>query len=493
MTEVRLDTVKPAYYHFEFIDIRLRARLPELMRTADGKPPRALVLRDGRPWTTIGGLTEVELRWDEKQNALIGHWPCPWNAPEGEYQLRLFSSLAGEGWLQTKAFRIARRRPHPLPRRFVALTLETIRPLSTMKVRRPDGTIGDWRALLDWVQFMGADAFWVLGGQTPGDEPGEVWVSKNLPFFPELAQECKKRGIHLGLYVQCYLTNSKDRLERYRYAEDLSGGKPVFTRSISLLDPDRAQDVADLLKSFKDIPDVDYLGLDYIRNALGGYELADEFLKEMSWIPRPNNWERLTRTEQMIWFARKKIPRRDANFVDAWQWWRAHRVGLIVNHIRGQIGQDANLWAFTLTWEKGWQHGQDPVMMNDAGIDADALMLYEADAGQFEAMMNEWPAYVRRGDVQLVTGDVVDWVLHQRSSKGPGEFEYRLERAARGIYADGPATGIFVHDLNRALHGRLGPYSTREWMRAAKRAAKYFRALPESEPTTSEQPAVESH
>ena len=43
-------------------------------------------------------------------------------------------------------------------------------------------------------------------------------------------------------------------------------------------------------------------------------------------------------------------------------------------------------------------------------------------------------------------------------------------------YADGPASGIFIHDLDRALHGRLGPWSTLEWMDQAKRAVQYLRS-----------------
>jgi hypothetical protein len=212
---------------------------------------------------------------------------------------------------------------------------------------------------------------------------------------------------------------------------------------------------------------------------LGGYELIDDFFQDMTWIPRPSNWDKLSRTERIIWFARKKIARKDMDFISAWEWWRAHRVGLIVHQIHEDIGQEVPLWAFTLTWEKGWQHGQDPVMMNDAGVDMDALMLYEATAPQFEDMVNAWHNYIRRGDAQLIVGDVVDWPLHQRSPRGPGEFTYRLEHAIRYIYQDGPAGGIFMHDLARALWGRLGPYSTLDWMQAARDLAIHFHSLPE--------------
>ncbi|MBI4425916.1 MAG: hypothetical protein HY554_19455, partial [Elusimicrobia bacterium] len=44
------------------------------------------------------------------------------------------------------------------------------------------------------------------------------------------------------------------------------------------------------------------------------------------------------------------------------------------------------------------------------------------------------------------------------------------------IYADGaPAAGLFVHDVGRALWGRLGPYSTRQWMDAARGAVRHLR------------------
>ena len=80
---------------------------------------------------------------------------------------------------------------------------------------------------------------------------------------------------------------------------------------------------------------------------------------------------RLSKDERIVWLARKKIMRRDRGFIDAWQWWRAHRVAGIVRRIKAEIGDQKKLWAFTLTWDRGWHHGQDAVMMNDAGVDAD--------------------------------------------------------------------------------------------------------------------------
>lgn len=176
----------------------------------------------------------------------------------------------------------------------------------------------------------------------------------------------------------------------------------------------------------------------------------------------------------MTWLARKKIMRRDMEFVDAWQWWRARRVALIVKEIKARLGGKA-LWAFTLTWDKGWHHGQDPVMMNDAGVDIDALMFYEADKPQYASMVKSWNQYIRRSDVQVLPGNIFDWGLHQKDPEGPKEFGRRLRLAVDEVYADGPAPGIFYHDVARLLWGRLGPWGTKPWADEAAALSRYVK------------------
>ncbi|MDD5657519.1 MAG: hypothetical protein PHF00_09740, partial [Elusimicrobia bacterium] len=454
---VRLETARREYFHDQFVDVALRARDPALRRLWASRPPRVSVVREGRTVATVAGAVSLPLK-PSGAGLWTARWPCPWNAPEGEYGLELSSAAVAAGRLRARPFRIVRRRPRPLPRGFSVLTLESDLALEGLRVKAPDGSSRDWRGLLDWVQYMGADAFWVLGGRSPGEKPGEVWLSRNFEFFPRLARECRRRGIKFGLYAQCYLTMSAQPLPGLEYALDVVDGRPTPTRAISLREDKRARDVAELLRKFRDIPEVDFIGLDYIRNALGGVELADEFYSDMgALVPPPPGYDQLSLEERMVFFARKKAMRKDAAFIDAWQWWRAHRASAAIRRIKAEVGEAKPLWAFVLTWDKGWHHGQDPVMFNDAGVDAEALMLYEADARQYDALLSDWKRYVRRGDAQLIVGDVVDWPLHQRSPDGPREFLRRTLRAVDGIYADGPARGLFVHDLGRALWGRLGP------------------------------------
>lgn len=479
--ELVLETVKTAYHHDEFIEIRLRTRDARLNGYWKLSPPEVEVWRQGALVTTIAGLTRVRLSYDSDLGDWRGRWPCPWNAVPGDYEPRLVSEPPQETGrrLRVKHFTIVTRRPAAIPQGFSVLTLESAMPFKTMKVRAPDGSLKGWQGLLDWAQYMGADAFWVMGGKTPGNKPGEIWDSQNFAVLPEMARECRRRGLKFGIYVMCYLTLSSEKLPRYEYARDIEDGRSVETRAISIREPHREADVLSLLKKFADIPGVDYLGLDYIRNALGGYELVDDFYAEMPGLKPPPGWDRLTLEQRMVTMARKKMMRRDDSFIDAWQWWRAHRVAGVVRRIKEAIGDSTPLWAFTLTWDKGWHHGQDPVMMNDAGVDVDALMLYEATEPQFQALLNDWSRYVKRADVQLLVGNVIDWPLHQNSSEGPKAMSRRLKSAVNRIYSDGPARGLFIHDIGRALWGRLGSWPTKAWMDEARSAVDHLKSVSE--------------
>jgi hypothetical protein len=478
---VTLDTLKPSYRHDEFVEIRLRTRDPRLRSLWKQELPRARVVRGGSLVPTIGGLRSAVLEWDGRRSAWVGRWPVPWNAEPGEYALELASEMPSRKAeaLRARSFRIERRKPKPFPARFVAVNWESSRPLASLKVKAPDGSVKDWRGLLDWTEYVGADAFWMLGGQTPGLVRGETWVSHNLPLIPEVARECRRRGLKFGVWAMYTLTmSSEERIPGYEYALEIDEGRPKPTRAISLRDSSRPKDVAALLKSFAAIPEVDYIGLDYIRNALGGYELVDDFMAEMPWVVRPPGWEKMTRGERMAEFAKRKVARKDAAFIDAWQWWRAHRAGAVIRQIRKEVGGSKPLWAFVLTWERGWHHGQDPVMFNDAGADALALMMYEANGVQYAQIMKDWRGYVKSGDARLFVGDIVDWPLHQKSPRGPGELGRRLEWSMRSITTDGPAAGLFIHDLERALNGRLGPYTTQDWMDEVRRVVRHFKSRP---------------
>ena len=191
---VRLDTVKPVYLHYEFIELRLRTRDLGLRAKWSASPPSARVTRGGALVPTVAGIREVPLRWDGSKQAWLGRWPCPWNAPDGPYSIELLGPSEEGHRLRSRPFHIVRRVPKHLPPRFAALTWESVRPLASLTVQSPDGTLKDWRGLLDWVEYAGADAFWMLAGQSPGHSKGETWVGHNLALIPEVAKRCRRRG-----------------------------------------------------------------------------------------------------------------------------------------------------------------------------------------------------------------------------------------------------------------------------------------------------------
>ena len=481
---LRLRAGAPEVLHYDLVPLRLTFTDDELEPGFVASPPRVAVMRGTETVTTIGGIRETVLR-REASGVWSGLWPVPWNAPVGDYRPVLLARGDLAPRLRSSAFRVGRRMPSPLPQGgFVVASLESVAPLSTMRVRAPGGGMTDWRGLLDWAQEIEVDAFWVLAGQSPGLSDGQVWVETNLKLLPEMARECHRRGLKFGVYAMYSLTMSdKVGIPGYEYALEIKDGRAVTTRAVSIRDRKRLDDVIEFLKPFAANPDVDFIGVDYIRNALGGYELVDDFVAEMPGVKVPAEWLRLSRDERMTWLARKKIMRRDKDFVEAWQWWRAHRVALLVKELKSRLASDKPLWAFTLTWDKGWDHGQDPVMMNDAGVDYDALMFYEADKEQYEVMMKDWHGYVRRGDVQLVPGDIFDWGLHQKDRAGPAEFARRMRAAIDGVYGDGPASAVFFHDMARLLGGRLGPWGTRGWADEARKVSRYVRSRSRPEKT----------
>jgi len=478
---LKLSASKAEHLHYDIVELSLVFADASLDDSFQAMPPRFVVMRGTETITTIAGIRVMPAR-RTAPGLWTARWPVPWNAPPGEYRPALLDRRDLVERLQSVPFKIARRVPKPMPKGYVVASLESAMPLATMKIKKPDGTMTDWRGLLDWAQYVGADAFWMMGGSTPGLGKDEVWLSTNLKLIPEVAKECKRRGLQFGVYAMFSLTMSKVPVPGYEYGLEIKDGRPVPTRAISIRDARRLDDVAAFLKPFADDPNVDWVGLDYIRNALGGYELVDDFVAEMPGITVPPEWRKLDRDERMTWLARKKIMRRDKDFVEAWEWWRARRVALIVREIKTRLN-DKPLWAFTLTWEKGWHHGQDPVMMNDAGVDIDALMFYEADKAQYSAMMKSWNEYIKQGDVQVLPGDIIDWGLHQKDEAGPAEFGRRMKVAITGVYGDGPARGVFYHDIARLIWGRLGPWGTRGWADEARKISQFVKSQPDPEKT----------
>ncbi len=245
MRVVRLGAERAEFFHYDIVEVRLETADPALDDEFSKSAPRAVVTRGGETLTTVAGIRELTLT-----RAAVGlwtaRWPVPWNAPPGEYVPALIGAEELKDRLKISSFRIGRRTPKPLPPGgLIVATLESVSPLATMRVKAPDGTEKDWRGLLDWAQDLGANAFLVLGGQSPGLQDGQVWVDTNLKILPEVAKECRARGLKFGTYAMYSLTMSKTvKLPGYEYGLEIKDSKPVVTRAISLHETKRLDDVA---------------------------------------------------------------------------------------------------------------------------------------------------------------------------------------------------------------------------------------------------------
>lgn len=475
-----LQTTQKTYKHLDFVEFYFDYK--------DGNlDPLNLMIgieKNSVSVPTIGGVKGTILKYNQRLHRYEGSWPVPWNAADGQYTAKMQIPQKNKGpLLLSTNFEIQRLIPPPIKPGLGILTLESTAYLTSAKIKNTKGEKGNWENIFDWGQFLGADAIWYLAGQTSSwgakIDNNYPWIKSNIDFVPQFAKAAHNRGFKFGAWVACYLTfgdQTKKADYNYAYNYDAKAGTCVLTRSISIGDTKRRADIIKLLKYLSNIAEVDYLGLDYIRNAIGGYEMVDQFVAEMN-PELPANWKKLDKMARMCWLGKEIQHRQKMKLVDQWNWWRAHYVANIVKEIKAGLNTDKPLWCYTLSWQKGWQHGQDPIMMNDAGADLDAVMLYECDRGQFNDLIKEWSRYVGKNQVNLLAGDVVDWNLHQKviNPPGPQEFYERLMLAHHKMSADGKIKGFFWHDLARGLWGRLGPYSINEWAIAGAAALSQLR------------------
>ena len=103
-----------------------------------------------------------------------------------------------------------------------------------------------------------------------------------------------------------------------------------------------------------------------------------------------------------------------------------------------------------------------------------SYILYKLDCCiQSNALME----YLKIGQANILVGNVIDWVLHQKTlaPAGPENYFSRNKEGIDKIYGNGICEGIFIHDLGRGLAGRKGPYTTLEWMLSAAKSVSYLK------------------
>ncbi len=433
------------------------------------------IYRGGNPVTMVDGRTRLNLKKDTNNGKFIGNWPIPYNPSPGTYLAEVI--VSAPQWTQAKtfesAFTISPLKPSGLYPGYAALTMEGGKQLIKGIVPALDGS-DSFRArnAIDWAGFMGANLFCYLMGQT------SIWdhlTSADFPFAKgelETGRKYGKAAHEAGMKFAGYLTTFKVVGDAWNQAPyefslgyDPDTDEVVQTRFISLNDSKRRKDVVEFLKELDKDPLVDMVGMDYVRTGFAGFELVDEFVKDLS-VPGPADYWTMTKQERIHWLAKTVELKENREVVSLFEWWRAHKVALALKEILDAAQMSKPVFTFTLGWQMGHQHGQDPAMFVDAGVNFNHIMLYEGDRNTLESMKRQWPDYLSRGNGMYAMGEMVDfnWVQKSVDPPGPEELYNREIETFHNWFPANAGVGMFWHDLYRMIYGIRGPYSTMEWL-----------------------------
>jgi hypothetical protein len=496
---------QPAYWRYEVVVV-----------TADGAPPGTERMvgvpeRSGEPVVGVSGRKEVEFRSEDGR--WVGRWAMPWDPDLGSYQMRVqaLDSAGGELGSTTAVFSIRGKSPNgriPLPH--FAVTLETDADYYAARLGGPRMRVPGWKNIVAWPEYAGADSVWFCAGMTKAAHHPTTehpWLQRDLDLVPVLARECHRAGVAFGAWIACFFPYGETRpdipyeFSRNYVTSDEPGAKPGFwwTLNASLNCELRKRQIVELAQSLQAEPQVDYIGLDYIRSGPGGFELVTDMVTELGLEPYDGFTDQPIEV-QMAWLV--GATRSNEAMKRLWQWWRASKAARTLAEIKQRAGVTKPLWCFVLGWCH--QHGQDPLMMTDAGADFVALMLYDATRNEFDGLMREWPKEYRDGRVNLVGGVIADPVQlanpYNPAAPFPLEMGNRAEQAIDGLAgsagpwddllaedphyldkygplrADGLVEGLFLHDLERMAY-RAGGWTIDDYIVAGASAMSRLRAL----------------
>ncbi len=499
---IMLKTGKPSYLRYEIVDIycsyieapkkKQLINIPlisdtpvKLEKLKKNAVCTAKVYFGSRLVKAPGNVEEIKLKYDPRTGLWSGNWPITWNPELGKYRAVVTLSINDKKFTGTTDFNVNKRVPPPIEKGLCVMTIE---PGDSI-IQRVPGVGGKsvkiWENYILWSKFMGASALWHNVGQS------HLWINRLDPrLFPwdqvtvnqvrELAAECHNQGMKYGGWITSFIALGP-RQDLSPYSQTTGYNKETNTLRkliyISIIDEKRHQDIIDLLKKMNDMPEVDYVGLDYVRTDFGGYEMVNEFVSDMPIKNLPLDWGDMTEEERMLWLGKTLEIDKHEDTMLMWQWWRAHKMATILADIKKRAGLTKPFWVFTLTWKMGREHGQDPLMFKDAGVDMNALMFYSIDKPTYPQMLGDWYNYLKKSTINMVSGQCVDWNLLGRTYRpsGPEEHFIRQKMAVDKLLPVNPLMGLFWHDLTRAFKGSRGPYSALEWAISGAATFSYLR------------------
>ena len=484
---LKVFTSKNKYYRYELVEIYAD------YRDLNKKPINigtlvARVYKNNRLIYSVGKTKEIILTYNPSLKLWVGKWAIPWNPELGEYNVlvKAMPDYPGPVLTATSSFEVIGRIPEKNKKSFCAMTLEYGGNILQKRIPGPDGRIGNWKNLIKWSKFVGANALLMLGAET---ETYNSRVTEKTPFDPVklhnvdiIAEYANKHNLTFGAWVMSFGIQGK-KYEKVGYNPSLAynpktGNLYPSYMHISMIDRKRFNDILSAVKRFNRNPDISMIGIDYIRTGhLDGYEMADYVVRDMN-IVVPDNWDNMSKIAKAKWFAYQIRVKEDKNIIDKWRWWRAHKSAEIVHKLIVLSKTKKPVWVFTLGWNHGKEHGQDPYMFTDAGVAYDFVMLYEANQKQFRQVLVDWKGYISAQQANIVVGQTTDVKLLDSFYLNPiEEFLRRVSIGSKRIVFGGSVDGIFWHDFSRAFWGRKGRYSSKEWILAAAKAFSDFRNL----------------
>lgn len=427
-------------------------------------------------------LGVIHLKYDDSSRTYTGGWPIPFNPLLGKYRLEVVVPIPDERFILRNStdIEVCGRVPPRIDTAICAMTIEAQTDLIRHPVSDPLNGGWDWRNYTRWAELLCANTIlysvgWTIEGKVSSEDP---WIPAGPETFSTLAKEAHRKGFKFGGWIGSFLVWGPPELGLgYQYSWEHVDGKLRRNHHVSLDDEKRIADIAKLAKRMDADPNVDYVGFDYMRPGPGGLEMVEDFVDSLG-IDTPEGWDTHSIHQKMRWLGRILWNGSDPVVSARWDWWTAHKSAAALYRIIEEADLSKPIWVFILGWDKGHEHGQDPLMLNDAGASFCAVMLYESTAKEEKAMIGQWSKYLAGDEVNLIVGEAVDWELMGMSKEpeAPQEFTIRLSGGIRGLSRDHPARGLFWHDLNRTHWGSLGPYSRIEWVNAGAAAFTRLRS-----------------
>lgn len=402
------------------------------------------------------------------QNQYYGVYLHPFGGTLGNYSAVFYVQTREGNFAYTKEFTMRGRTSPKATETQKILTMEYNVDLTSRQIPAVEaGGSTSYHALYDWVRYSKCDMFWILAGQTTGWHSS---VNKNNPWMSApkhnaeiLAASTNKGDVKFGAYVMSYFTPGDGHKKAgYDIAVGYNKNSKSLgsSRHVSLGSQQRLNDIINLLKEFDANDGISYLGLDFIRTGeMDGYELVDEMVA-LTGVYTPRNWGSMSQYSKMLWLAQSRLVNREIGM--KWRWYRAQKVANIVKSIK-DAGIKKPLWVFTLGWDHGQEHGQDPYMFFDAGVDFDAIMIYEATRPQHRTMLTQWANYLA-GEYNVLVGNMVDNRLNDGHKRSELEYQRRTLEAEVNYNRISRIRGVFFHDISRMLWSKnRGRTTVKEW------------------------------